>query len=597
MRLRTLLAWCVAACFGCGSAAAQDLTVNVNGGPEGATRRIAGATVCLGTAANRSQLGHDTADANGVAVFENVQRGSWTFTAAAAGYVGKSRNVDVGSTDETRTIRLDDGPGGPTCGGFFVTPPADAPPSAPTGLAVFVSDPSTLRVDWGDVSGATSYVLQRWQVPRFGGSPTFTDVALPTTSAHLDPGLSTGFSYDYRAAARNANGTSAFTAAVRGTLPPGVPGTPRLTPGPGSLTVDWDRRYSATSYVVERRTAGGTFAQLGTPQGPPIVDSGLSFTMTYEYRVAARSAAGTSAFSVVGSGVPQLAPQATVQADIDPALIPRITSLTVSSFGFTNPAAVPRDAHLLLIAPHTGPMPTHWRASTVSQADLASKAWQAYEVDFPGVVPFGLLPNATAGRRTFWFQYKAGSAASAVATDGVELYAWTEHRVDGSDAIRHAAGRGYAFTARETKSEGLRCEQGEGRIRFTESFWGGLYVAWGQAFESVTPVSHSFSPVGCEFGFFEEKQLAAGWRTKEAVVKTVKPNSYSSAPPHRFSFARALAARSRDADFVVSYVRDAQTRLATDGVLWEVYPFGGVMLETLVLEGPPGADWRQAFGP
>ena len=54
---------------------------------------------------------------------------------------------------------------------------------------------------------------------------------------------------------------------------------------------------AATSYVVQRATASGAFATVGTPTAPPFDDTGLTPSTVYRYQVASVRGADTSAFS------------------------------------------------------------------------------------------------------------------------------------------------------------------------------------------------------------------------------------------------------------------------------------------------------------
>jgi hypothetical protein len=104
---------------------------------------------------------------------------------------------------------------------------------------------------------------------------------------------------------------------------PGVPAAPTnvaaTSSAPTTATITFDAVTGATSYIVERAPgAGGTFVEVGAPTASPFVDTGLTASTAYRYRVAAVNAAGTSPYSSeVIATTPALGPAvATISSNI-----------------------------------------------------------------------------------------------------------------------------------------------------------------------------------------------------------------------------------------------------------------------------------------
>jgi hypothetical protein len=75
---------------------------------------------------------------------------------------------------------------------------------------------------------------------------------------------------------------------------PEAPGTPAVAAGDAQVTLDWpdNTEPDIAGYRVERATAAGAFAAIGSPAASAYVDAGLSNDVTYRYRVFAVDRAG-----------------------------------------------------------------------------------------------------------------------------------------------------------------------------------------------------------------------------------------------------------------------------------------------------------------
>jgi fibronectin type 3 domain-containing protein len=192
-----------------------------------------------------------------------------------------------------------------------------ATPAPPTPTDLTATSVSSTRIDlaWTDVSGETSYRVER--------SPTGTSgwSAVATTGQNVatysDTGLSPSTTYFYRVVASNSGGDSAPSAVASATTAATSPSPP---PTPTNLTATsvsstridlaWTDVSGETSYRVERSPTGtsGWSAVATTGQNVATYsDTGLSPSTTYFYRVVASNSGGDSAPSAVASATTALA--------------------------------------------------------------------------------------------------------------------------------------------------------------------------------------------------------------------------------------------------------------------------------------------------
>jgi fibronectin type 3 domain-containing protein len=134
---------------------------------------------------------------------------------------------------------------------------------------------------------------------------------VPATS-FVDTAVRPGTAYTYRVAARNANGSGAFSDLATAT-PTTVPTAPTLTAsgGRGVVTLTWtvptsDGGLPVTSWAISRGTAAGAetpFQTLGN--GTSYVDNTVTAGTTYYYRVAAVNANGAGTQSNEAAAAPR----------------------------------------------------------------------------------------------------------------------------------------------------------------------------------------------------------------------------------------------------------------------------------------------------
>lgn len=151
---------------------------------------------------------------------------------------------------------------------------------------------TTLNLDWGNVSGATSYQVQVGT--SCGSGTTYT-----TTSSIRTVSVSQNTTYWWRVRSRNACGNySAWTSCRSFSTVAPTPGTPTLvSPANGSscnpttLTLDWGGVSYATLYQVQIGTSCGTGSIYSTSSSAYTL--GLAGGQTYYWRSRARNACGT----------------------------------------------------------------------------------------------------------------------------------------------------------------------------------------------------------------------------------------------------------------------------------------------------------------
>ena len=194
-----------------------------------------------------------------------------------------------------------------------VTPPPPPPASAPTGLAAMGGE-ARVTLSWQPVSGATGYYIFRATAGVWNPSP----VAVATTTAYANTGLTNGTIYSYRLAAYNGGGSgpqSPEVNAVPLTSPKGLKGDP----GDTETTVTWQASPGATTYTVYRSTSDvdSTFAvHAANLSTLSLTDTGLTNNTRYYYRVRATAPGGTSDMSAKLSVTPLEAPPADPPASL-----------------------------------------------------------------------------------------------------------------------------------------------------------------------------------------------------------------------------------------------------------------------------------------
>ncbi|MDE0183571.1 MAG: fibronectin type III domain-containing protein [Caldilineaceae bacterium] len=182
--------------------------------------------------------------------------------------------------------------------------PMSTVPGIPTGLGTTSTGPTEIRLSWTAVDGAASYELQRrtnggdWGDPMDAGSdPSYIDMELtPSTT------------YDYEVRAKNAAGTSEWSAVVTAaTTAPTAPEMPTLNASAGAdkITLSWTMPASngaeITGYDLDVSDDGSanSWSDLSTPAAGDTSDEHTNLTpgTTKYYRLRAMNSVGYSDWS------------------------------------------------------------------------------------------------------------------------------------------------------------------------------------------------------------------------------------------------------------------------------------------------------------
>ncbi len=258
---------------------------------------------------------------------------SWSRIPGAPGYfvqVGTNQNFTSGVvysdstiTDTTAVatglsatttyywhVRMrDGGVGGPFSAVWsFTTSVAVAPaPSllSPTNNAVDVS--TTALLQWARSAGAATYRLQVATDQTFASGMVLNDSTIADTSRQV-PGLANSTQYFWHVNAKNAGGTSAYSATYAFTTAAPGPNAPALnSPAnlamaqPTTINFNWSTVSGATAYHFQLATdstfAGGFIKNDSTLSTNSRTVIGLTDYTKYFWRVRAKNAGGFGAFS------------------------------------------------------------------------------------------------------------------------------------------------------------------------------------------------------------------------------------------------------------------------------------------------------------
>ena len=233
-------------------------------------------------------------------------------------------------------------------------PTISGAPATPTGLTATASTTAAqIALDWNDSTGATSY---DWQWKRtIDPNWLSANISNVTSSQATFTGASTvsaGNGVDFRVRAKNASGSSPWSASRSANFPNVVP-TPAVPTGlmatqdpnhPDRVALNWNRVANAHQYIYQwRRTSGGTANDRDFTKNPvrgitatsAIFDGELN--VPYQFRVrSVRTSGATSVVSAFSSPVSHTTP--------NPPAVP--SEPTVTSAGIRTPGTSPREGRV-----------------------------------------------------------------------------------------------------------------------------------------------------------------------------------------------------------------------------------------------------------
>lgn len=278
-------------------------------------RTYPGAPTGLGaTAAGSTQINLSWTAPSGGATSYKIERsptGSGSWTEIATGVTGTTYSSTgltasttyyyrVRSTNATGDSAYSSNANATTTSGGTV-------PNQVTGLSATPASSSQINLTWSAPSGATSYKVER----SLAGAGSWTQIASGHTStSYSATGLSASTAYDFRVRATNATGdgdySSIASATTSGTAPAAPTGVTASAGGQSDrITVSWTAPSGADSQRVERSPNGSTgwTNVSGSLAGgaTSYLNTGLSASTTYYYRVIATNASGDSSPSSTAS--------------------------------------------------------------------------------------------------------------------------------------------------------------------------------------------------------------------------------------------------------------------------------------------------------
>ena len=210
-----------------------------------------------------------------------------------------------GSTGYSYRMRAVNAGGASTFTGVVsVTTPAPVPP-VPGGVAAGATSSQQIRVSWNDAT-----VLETgFRIERKPSGGAFAVLATTAANAveYLDSGLTEATAYTYRVTALGSSGNSAPSGEVTATTLLGPPAGLAVTAAANRINLAWqDGSTHETGFLIERKTAGGSFTTLASVGASvtAYADTAVTANTTYTYRVKAMGSAGGSSYSNESSAAP-----------------------------------------------------------------------------------------------------------------------------------------------------------------------------------------------------------------------------------------------------------------------------------------------------
>jgi YD repeat-containing protein len=270
-------------------------------------------------------------------VQESLNNSSWTVIASNTSANSIARpGTTTGSYTYQVTAKNSYGNRGPATStavtvdtAYGVVPPASASITVPA-----TSSDGTATISWAAVTQVTHYIVQQSS----NGGNTWTQIYNSAATSAAVSGLANG-SYLFQVQACNNYNCGPWTQS--GTLvvthpPAGAPTlTAPATNHTGGYTLNWTAVATASSYVLQEQTNGGTWTQVQANASTNWTAS--RGNATYTYRVEACNAGGCSAFSATQTTLVSIPPAAPASISVPgtssgPTTVSWTASATATSY-------------------------------------------------------------------------------------------------------------------------------------------------------------------------------------------------------------------------------------------------------------------------
>lgn len=183
----------------------------------------------------------------------------------------------------------------------------ESPIQAPSNLAAVVTSSSLVSLTWTDnANNETEFHVYR-SVNNANNFVPIIILAFPDANSYTDINLDEVTTYYYKVKAVAGVMESDFSNIVSVTTPFSIPAAPteltaQLNEEETLTTLTWiDNADNENDFVIERSYDDGDFAEIGATSGTTYEDTQISEAIKRSYRVRARNAAGSSAYSNVAS--------------------------------------------------------------------------------------------------------------------------------------------------------------------------------------------------------------------------------------------------------------------------------------------------------
>jgi hypothetical protein len=190
-------------------------------------------------------------------------------------------------------------------------------PGVPTAFSATAVSTTEIDLAWTDNSNQTGFYIERSP-----DNSTWTQIGSTTATSYHDTSLASSTTFYYRVRAYNAGGDSAYTSAMSATTLTPIPAAPTTLVATANsttqITIGWtDNSSNETGFYIERSPDNSTWTQIASvaANSTSYINTGLSASTAYYYRVRAYNAGGDSAYTNVANAT-TLTPIAAVPTNL-----------------------------------------------------------------------------------------------------------------------------------------------------------------------------------------------------------------------------------------------------------------------------------------